>query len=135
MKERWAIVSTSLNKTYQKKAQNYLWVTITLFLIVILYEHFSHGVSSVFMKASILFPLFGGCLLSLVIPSFETPGKIEAALYRMALSTLTIGFFLYGVFEIYGSIESLVVIYFYLGGFLTLLAVMLYLRTLQKSVA
>lgn len=79
------------------------------------------------MRLAFLFPLIGGSALSLLLPRIIKPNKFSSAFWKMGLTTYVVGFFLLGIFEIYGSIEPTVYIYLYLGGVLLALSIINYL--------
>lgn len=129
MKERLEIVSILQNK----KANQYLYASIALLVIIIGYEYFSHGVTSTAMRVSILFPFIGGYCIQLLAPSVREARETEKRLWNMGIITLMIGYFIYGVFEIYGSIEDLTEIYFIAGWTLVAVSILFYLLTLYVT--
>lgn len=89
------------------------------------YEQFSHGVNSAFMLFAFLFPLVGGAgvLGALRLwPGAREPQPAARKLYRSGIATLTLGSFMTGVFEIYGSAAPLVAVYWFAGAALVLTA-------------
>lgn len=128
MKGRWETVSTFLPKKETKKiVSKYLLISLCLLLITVIYEHFAHGVTSTYMRITFLYPLVGGSGLTLLLSNHYQPSKLTTYLWKMGLTTLVVGSFLVGIFEIYGSIETIVYIYFYIGGALSVSAIILYL--------
>lgn len=133
MKGRWETVSTYLlKKEAYKQALKYLVISLALLFATIIYENFSHGINSIYMRITCLFPFIGGTLLTLILTNQHKPNKLSISLWRMGLSTLVVGSFLLGVFEIYGSIETFVYIYFYVGGVLSILSIIIYIIYLLK---
>ena len=96
----------------------------TVFLAVFgaVYEVFSHGVYSYFMIYAFFIPLVMG-----VIPytALELkglcPGSVSLKLWNAAMATLATGSLFKGVLEIYGTTNSLVLVYPAAGGLLALL--------------
>lgn len=120
---------------FQDKSKRYLYISILLLIVIIIYEQFSHGVTSNLMRLSILFPLIGGFILPLILRKILLPNKTEKLLWYMCISSFTVGFFVYGIFEIYGSVESLVYIYFYFGFTVGLISMISYIfRLIKKEV-
>jgi len=82
-----------------------------------IYEHFSHGVYSVFMLGACLIPLTLGALPLFIIDkkSAVMPGSLLLQLHACGIATLTVGSIFQGVLEIYGTTNSLSVIYLAAG--------------------
>ena len=81
------------------------------------YEQFSHGVYSECMLLFFLIPLLGGALPSfLLLSAKRAPGRTTRCLWACAMATLSVGCCLSGVFEIYGTVSSLLVFYWVAGG-------------------
>lgn len=79
-------------------------------VVVFIYEQFSHGITSLLMRLTVLMPLvYGSVLYFIKIKHTQT-------LFHMSFVTLIVGMFLYGVFEIYGNISPYVTPLFYLAG-------------------
>ena len=84
------------------------------------YEQFSHGVYSECMLLFFVIPLLGGALPSFALLSATcAPGRMTRCLWACAMATLSVGCCLAGVFEIYGTVSSLLVFYWVAGGGLT----------------
>lgn len=81
------------------------------------YEQFSHGVYSECMLLFFLIPLLGGALPSfLLLLARCVPGRTTRSLWACAMATLSVGCCLSGVFEIYGTVSSLLIFYWAAGG-------------------
>lgn len=97
------------------------------------YEYYSHDVYSNYMLYAFLIPLVGGALLytwlsfTLKIP---LPSTIAMCLYNSGLATLTVGSHMKGVLDIYGTENSLLVVYWIVGIILLALGVLTYFATL-----
>ncbi len=66
-----------------------------------------------------LWKLLGGALpFALLGARGMTTGQTARCLYHAGLAALTLGSMMTGIFEIYGSISSLVVVYWGIGGVL-----------------
>ena len=109
----------------------FLYLAATMFCIVFgaIYESFSHGVYSFFMIYAFLFPLAGG-----MIPLFlmqrcclPKPSFAAGALYHAGIATATVGSIVSGVLEIYGTTNSLTIIYWLAGILLSGGGIILYL--------
>lgn len=101
-------------------------LAVTLFLILFgaVYEAFSHGVYSYFMIYAFVIPLLMGVIPYLVmLMKGKYPGKIFLNLWNSAIATLSVGSVFQGVLEIYGTTNSLAVVYPIAGGMLILISV------------
>lgn len=97
-----------------------VYVTVTLLcgLFSSIYEHFSHEVYSVFMVYLFTAPLILGVLpetLGLFLPRLRTKSSWTRLLHHFAVTILTVGCALRGVFEIYGTTNDNVTFYFIAG--------------------
>ena len=82
----------------------------------LVYEHFSHGVTSYYMLFAFLIPLSAG--IARLLPIFR--GR-DGLFWSCGTLTLTVGSLLRGALDIYGTTSRLCGIYWILGGgFLTL---------------
>lgn len=98
------------------------------------YEQFSHGVYSDCMLLFFLIPLLGGALPSfLLLLARHAPGRTTRRLWACAVATLSVGCCLAGVFEIYGTVSSLLVFYWAAGGGLTVCGLGHYLLSDVRS--
>lgn len=95
----------------------YLFVSLFCILFGAVYERFSHGVYSCYMIYAFVFPFLGGAIPFLGLGFYKKglPGKISRNLYHAGISTLTVGSFLQGALEIYGTTNRLITIYWRLG--------------------
>lgn len=118
-KERWEIVSTSIGKfRFSKPFYGYFTTSFFLLVSTYIYEQFSHGVHSNFMRTSFLIPLLGGLMLMTLTSLSKIKHPWMISLWHMGLTSLVYGFLLHGVFDIYGTFEPLVYIFIWLGGLL-----------------
>lgn len=104
-----------------KTAFIYLLVTAFCGVFGWIYEQFSHGVYSWHMVYAFAYPLLGGVLpfLGLGLSSVKKwPGQPEQVFYHCGIATLTVGSIIRGVLEIYGTSNSLTIIYLFAGWFL-----------------
>lgn len=96
----------------------YLLIAVFCALFGIIYEQFSHGVSSGYMFFAFAFPLIGGTLPYAILSLFANgflPGRLPRFLYNAGIATLTVGSILEGVLEIYGTTNDLLKIYWFAG--------------------
>lgn len=79
----------------------------------LIYAQFSHGVSSAFMTYMFALPLVLGCIPALVSGALRLPRVPLAARqsWALAVSCLTVGSCLHGVFDIAGTASSLLIAY------------------------
>lgn len=142
-----------------KTALIYLIASIVCAVFGAIYEIFSHGVYSGYMIYAFAFPLLCGTLPFLLLnycsaPKEESsrngrmpkengirsflqsryPGKAARNLYHSAVITFTIGSFMTGILEIYGTTNQLLSIYWFAGAALILAAIIVWLvGLLQRS--
>lgn len=131
------ILSTSDIKTYSTPPRSrfktffvYLLVSVLVVLFSFIYELFSHQVYSCFMIYAFVFPLIGGAIPFLVIELFPTaiyPKAVSRNLYHSGIATLTMGSLMQGVLEIYGTTNSLMVVYWIIGIAMTAIGIITFL--------
>lgn len=99
------------------------------------YFKYSHGVSSDYMVFLSAVPFVLGTLpyLLLYLLRLRAPKRPIGQIYNCGVATLTVGFCLAGIFEIYGSECAYVLIYFCVGAVLTAIALLLYAVSLLKK--
>ena len=89
-------------------------------VFALIYELLSHGVMSWCMALLPLWPLLGGVFPFLLLARLRIPtAQLTRCLWHAGLLTLTVGSLMTGVFEIYGSMSSLVRVYWIAGAALT----------------
>ncbi|PKK94305.1 MAG: hypothetical protein CVV61_00245 [Tenericutes bacterium HGW-Tenericutes-6] len=110
----------------------YLLLSLFLILSTIIYEWFSFGVTSIYMRLSFLIPLLGGSISLSMLKKVQSKTFI-ISLWHMSLYAYAAFMILTGIFEIYGSSEPTVIIFLYLGVFLTLLTLYFYIKTILKG--
>ncbi len=99
-------------------------------LFYLIYNHFSHGVSSPFMTFSFMWPLVLCVLpyaLFLLLPAVPGPSLLSALVWNTAVAALTVSSLLRGVFEIAGNSSRYQVIMMAAGFFLLLCGLVLYI--------
>ena len=86
--------------------------TVFLALFGAVYELFSHEVYSYFMIYGFAVPLMLGVMpYALLLISRKVPGRAALNLWNSGIATLSVGCVFRGVLEIYGTTNSLSVIY------------------------
>ena len=86
--------------------------TVFLALFGAVYELFSHEVYSYFMIYAFAVPLMLGVMpYALLLISRKVPGRAALNLWNSGIATLSVGCVFRGVLEIYGTTNSLSVIY------------------------
>lgn len=118
-------------------------VTGYIYLIVALlcagfgagYEHFGHGVYSNFMLYAFLFPLIGGTAVFDTIALFRLrmPGRLALNLYNSGIAAWTFGALFTGALKIYGTTNSLTVVYWIAGGLFVLAGIGKYCADIMKK--
>lgn len=133
-KEGWETVFISLDKKFLKKSiMTYACVSLFLLIFIIIYEQFSHGVTSIHMRISFTIPLLFGSLLCTLFYFIPIPSRITFDIWNMSMTTWICGLILDGVFYIYGTDKAFVDVFYYVGGLLSLFSIILYLLGYLKS--
>ena len=97
--------------------------TAFLGLFAAVYEAFSHGVYSYFMLFAFAIPLVMGVLpYTLLLIKEKYPDRIFLNLWNSAIAALSMGSVFAGVLAIYGTTNSLIIVYPIAGGVLMLLS-------------
>lgn len=125
------LCTSDINEKSRMEKTAFVYFLIALFcaLFGAVYEVFSHEVYSFFMIYAFAFPLVGGTLPFWVLARKETvkcPGAIARNLYHSGIATLTVGYIVRGVLDIYGTTNELSGYYFSIGGLLVIAGVVLY---------
>ena len=133
MKGRSATLSTSDIKRSRglKTAFGYLLISLFCVLFGAVYEHFGRGVYSYFMIYNFVIPLVGGTLVFFLIGingDRHYPNAFARNCYHAAIATLTVGFIIQGVLDIFGTTNRLTLVYWIGSGILFSLAVLFYFR-------
>ena len=109
-----------------KKMIPYVIVSIVCLIVSLVYEHFSHGVVSIFMLYAFAIPLTAG-ILCLIFNKI-----LNKTIYRAAWITLLVYSYMRGVIEIYGTTNKYLPIFLYVGVGLLLLSITI-VETNKKS--
>lgn len=99
-------------------AMRYLLISIYTAVFSAVYELFSHEVYSFYMIYAFGFPLVGGTLPFLTLSILQTikfPDIASRRMYHAGIATLTVGSLIKGILDIYGTTNSLVVLYWIVG--------------------
>lgn len=97
--------------------------TAFLALFAGIYEAFSHEVYSYFMLFAFAVPLMMGVLpYTILLLKEKYPSRLFLTLWNSVIATLSIGSVFAGVLEIYGTTNSLIVVYPIAGGILIILS-------------
>lgn len=106
------------NSRTLRHARGYALITVFCALFGAVYERFSHGVYSYYMIYAFAVPLILGCALLLCIgmSRLRQPGRAALNLWNSGTAALTAGCIFKGVLEIYGTTNSLIVVYPIFGG-------------------
>ena len=114
---------------FKKQFITYFIVTILCILFGYIYEVFSHEVYSNYMIYAFTVPLVLGQFPSTLFAFGlikRTPNRISLNLYNAGVATLTIYSLLKGILEIYGTTNSLIIWYLYIGIALMTVGLVLY---------
>ena len=109
-------------ENYNKTIIRYLIASIVCLLFALVYEYFSHGVYSIYMCSCPVFPFVGGFLGFLLLKKSGRPypSGPSGIFYNLSIETFTLGNIVAGVFDIYGSDNPYVIIYWIAGGLMLL---------------
>ena len=110
-------MSTSERNLRKAGTTAFIYLLVCAFCVLFgwVYEHFSHGVYSDHMVYAFVYPMVGGAVVFLALGlCSQTPGS-EQALYHCGIATLTLGSIIRGGLEIYGTANSLTVLYPWTG--------------------
>lgn len=116
-------------ETLAHVAFTYLLISLFCLLFGVIYEHFSHEVYSGYMIYAFAFPLLGGTLpfLAMSLAKVKSvPGTLLQKIYHCGIATLTVGSIVQGMLDIYGTTNSLTIIYRIAGLLLVLCAIAFY---------
>ena len=119
----------------EKRVVQYMVISGLCLIFALIYEYFSHGVTSHYMMCAFLIPLLGGFLVYLIIESagFDMPGKWSANLYNSGIATLTVGSLVKGVLDIYGTTNHLIIVYLVMGMMCILVGIFLYIIECRRG--
>ena len=113
-------MSTSVELKKQLRYQFFASVFLAVFGGV--YELFSHGVYSAWMVFAFAVPLLLGVIpYAALLIGKQAPGQVFLNLWNAGIAALSVGSVFQGVLEIYGTTNSLVIVYPIAGGALLLL--------------
>jgi len=117
---------------------SFIYLLISLFCILFgaVYEKFSHEVYSFYMIYAFVFPLVGGTLFFHILGLVNCkkyPRPFIRNLYHSGIATLTVGSFLQGILDIYGTTNVLINYYWLAGGSFLIIAILTYLLQIILS--
>ena len=109
--------------TLDIKKQLIINIIFTIFILIfgLIYEYFSHGVYSKFMQFAFLIPCVLGVLIRIIL--LITKKSINSKsldLLDCANVTITLGCILKGILNIYGTTNSLLLVFVVLGSLFVL---------------
>lgn len=119
----------------KRALRGYLWCAACCILFAVVYQAFGHGVTSLAMSTMFLWPLFLGVFPVLLLSKshdIRLAWWIRFA-HNAGIATLITGGAVTGIIEIYGTTSMLTPLYWYAGGFLTLIGCFGMLAALVKG--
>lgn len=124
-----ALILTKEPGQLKKRMKKAFFVFLFCALFSFIYELFSHGVYSPYMIFAGALPLLLGAFVSLLflVTGHSMPGRRTHELWCCGIATLTVGCYLKGALEIYGTTNRLTAIYPFAGVFLLAAAMVCYL--------
>lgn len=122
-------ISEPENKRKTAKT-GFLYLVISVFCAVVgaVYELYGHGVYSYYMLYAFLFPLVLGAVLFTALSLFgkRMPGTPACGFYHAGIAAWTVGSFMRGVLEIYGTTNRLLRVYPITGMILVVIGIGIY---------
>lgn len=109
----------------------FLLLSILCALLGFIYELFGHGVYSAYMVYAFAIPLCGGALPTLLLSLRGKrcfPSAVSRMLWHLGIATLTVGSFVRGALDIYGTTNARLPCYALAGLLLLLAAICLWKR-------
>ena len=100
-----------------KKMIPYIIVSVICLIVSLIYEHFSHGVVSIFMLYACVIPFTAGIIKILLNK------VLNKTIYRASWITLLVYSYYRGVLEIYGTTSSYLDYFMFAGFGLLLLSI------------
>ena len=99
------------------RAAAYMGVTAFFALFAFVYEHFSHYVFSYYILLAFVAPFAGAVFYQLtgLIEKAPVPGRFMNFCVDAAVATFALGMITKGAVEIYGTDNSLIPVFFYVG--------------------
>ncbi len=124
-----------MEKTFHRNSFVYLIISLFVALTGFIYEHFSHDIYSYSMIYAFAVPLVLGTLLNMILERLKAyaPGSLTRQFWHTGVGTLTLGFFISGVFQIYGTASGLLNWYYIAGVILLLASTVLYFTYDRKK--
>ena len=118
-----------------KSAGRYLLASAVCMAIGVTYEYFSHDVWSVYMLFAFAVPLLAGALPAFTawLLKLPEPAPSAEAVYACGMITLTVGSFLQGVLEIYGTTNPLIAVFPAAGALLAAAGIVTYFLCRKKA--
>ncbi len=129
-------MSDTKEKSYFSKTSFiYLIISLVLALTGAIYELFSHGVYSYAMIYAFAVPLIFGTLLNMIMERLKAhmPGSLTRQIWHSGTGTITLGLLISGVFQIYGSANQLLNVYYIAGLILLVTGAILYFARDRKA--
>lgn len=122
-------------RTIGKYGFAYLFITLFCVLFGGVYEYFSHDVYSYFMLYAFAYPLVGGVLpfFAIAFTQVRLPSRLAINLYNCGIATLTVGSIVRGILEIYGTTNSLIKFYPFVGAVFLIFAIIVYLFNIKRK--
>lgn len=121
-----------------KTAFVYLLISMFCILFGAVYEYFGRGIWSYFMVYNFIFPLVFGAFVFFIIGlngSRHYPNAAAALCYHGSIASVTVGFIMKGVLDIYGTTNRLLFVYWVFAGLLFVAAVVLHFVKPEKRKA
>ncbi len=110
-------------------------VTAFFALFAFIYEHFSHYVFSYYMLFSFTAPFLAAVFYQLtgLIEKAPVPGRFMNFCVDAAAATFALGLLTKGAVEIYGTDNSLIPVFFYVGAGVTVTGAAVYLILILRK--
>ena len=125
-------MSTSDIRIEKKNIVSYMGVSLLCILFTVIYEHFSYGEYSWYMRGMFLYPLLGGAGASLIFFK-KNVNCWSVRLWNSAVAVLTCGILIHGIIAISGRSSEYDWCYYAAGAVFAVSAVINYVWFKLKS--
>lgn len=125
-------MSTSDIRIGRKNIVSYIGISLFCILFTVIYEHFSYGEYSWYMRGMFLYPLLGGAGASLIFFK-KNVNCWSVRLWNSAVAVLTCGCLIHGIIAISGRSSEYDWCYYAAGAVFAVSAVISYVRSKLRA--
>ena len=121
-------MSTSAIRIGRKNMFSYICISLFCILFTVIYEHFSYGEYSWYMRGMFVYPLLGGAGASLIFFK-KNVNCWSVRLWNSAVAVLACGSLIHGIIAVSGRSSEYDWCYYAVGAVFAVSAVINYVRT------